>query len=95
VQVQEVGVSAGAELSRQVAQTAFWFGGEDPADMRIVAEQRGVCWFGKYGDIRFRVALPDGAEQWSGQKNIADGAETHGQDIRCGGKVVHGGKVLR
>ncbi|HEX5575230.1 MAG TPA: hypothetical protein VFX42_05100, partial [Gemmatimonadales bacterium] len=95
VEVQEVGVSAGTELSRKLAQTAFWFGREDPGDMWIVAEQGGMGWFGEYGDTRPRVALPDGTEQWSGQKDIADRAETHGQDIRCGGRVVHGGKVLR
>jgi hypothetical protein len=39
------------------------------------------------------MAVPDGAEQRSGQEDVADRAEAHGQDVRRSGGVVHGEKV--
>jgi hypothetical protein len=41
------------------------------------------------------MSVTDGAEERSGQEDVANGAEAHGQDVRGSGLVRHGEKVQR
>jgi hypothetical protein len=63
--------------------------------MGVVTQQRDVRLLGEHGDPGRRMTMPNGAEEWSGQEDVTDRAEAHGQDVRSRGGVVHGVKVQR
>jgi hypothetical protein len=60
-----------------------------------VAEQRGKRLLGEHRDPGARMALADGAQEGSGQENVADRTEAHGQNVRSGEGIGHGVKVQR
>ena len=95
VEVQQMGVAIGSELGGNAGQAPLAGHTEHPAHVGIVADQWGVHLLGEHGNARRRMAAPDRTEEWSGQENVADGAESHGQHVRSGGSVVHGVKVQR
>jgi osmotically-inducible protein OsmY len=50
--------------------------------MRVVTEEGDVFLLGHERNPAVRVTAPNGAEQWSGQKDVADRAEADGEDVR-------------
>jgi hypothetical protein len=95
VKIESVRVLPGSELGCHTGERATRGYPNDALDVGIVTEQWSVGLLGKHGDAGRRMAVPDGAEERSGQEDVADRAEAHGQDVRSSGSVVHGQKLLR
>jgi hypothetical protein len=95
VQVESMGVSARSQLGRDTRKRPASPETNHPIDVGIVAKQRDMSLLGEHRNTGCRMPEADGAEQWSGQEHVADGAEPHGQDAWRSGMVDHGGKVQR
>jgi hypothetical protein len=94
VQVQQVRVPVGAQLGPDGDQAAFRGYPEDMVHMRVMAEQGGVHQLREHAYPGGRMAPPESSKKWSGEEDIADGAEPHGQDV-WSWRVEHGVKVQR
>ena len=93
MQIEPMGEGSSSNLPGKIAQRPTGSERDDAVHVWIVAEQRRVSRLGDHGQPGVTVALPDRAEQGSGQEDVADRAEAHGQDIRRWRSVGHGGEA--
>jgi hypothetical protein len=93
VKIEPMDVLAGSKLGGHAGEGATGLYPDDAVDVGIVTEQWGVCLLGEHGDAGRWMPVAYGAEERSGQEDVADRAEAHGQDGRGRGGVVHGEKV--
>jgi hypothetical protein len=78
MQIQEMAVPLGPQLPRKLAEALAGIQTDHSAQVGIMAEQRSVHPLGEHGNTGRWVSPADGAEQRSGEENIADRAETYG-----------------
>jgi hypothetical protein len=90
-----MGVFLCSQLGGDTGERPAYLESNDSIHVRVMAEQRDVGLLGDHADAGRRMPEADGAEQRSGQEDIADRAEPHGEHVRRGGRVGHGGKVQR
>ena len=95
MKIEPMSVLPGSKLGGQAGERAVGVHSDDSFDMGIVTEQRSVGLLREHGDAGRWMTVPDGAEERSGQEDVADRAEAHGQDVRSSRGVVHGVKVQR
>jgi hypothetical protein len=61
--------------------------------MRVLVQQRCICLFREHRQATGGMSSSECAKEGRREKNVADRAETHREDVRSGGRVVHGVKV--
>jgi hypothetical protein len=92
VKIQAMAEAALANLFREATKGLPRQERDDPINVGIVAQQGDERSLGKHRHPSGRMAMPDSAEQRSGEKYIADRAEPDDENIQA---VGHGVKVKR
>jgi hypothetical protein len=86
-------VSVAPELGGKSDERAAGSQAEYPMDVWVMAEQGDILPLGQYGDSGAGMSVPDGAQEWCSEEDVADRAEANHQNVRRCGSVGHGEKL--